>query len=107
MAPAYRRASRSLTAGRTYSWVLRALPVWSERLGLSGKCDVVEAVGKSEVRPAATARQRGESPKSEKESEPPDVPPPQCCPPSAVLLRRTGYGGRVGCYEGLAPVESE
>src|SRR5208337_5697175 len=23
--------------------VLRALPVWSERLGLSGKCDVVEA----------------------------------------------------------------
>jgi len=29
--------------------VLRALPVWSERLGLSGKCDVVEAVGKSNV----------------------------------------------------------
>jgi CRISPR-associated exonuclease Cas4 len=29
--------------------LLRALPVWSERLGLSGKCDVVEAVGKSKV----------------------------------------------------------
>jgi CRISPR-associated exonuclease Cas4 len=28
--------------------VLRALPVWSERLGLSGKCDVVEA-GKAEM----------------------------------------------------------
>ena len=25
-----------------------------------------------------------------------DFHPPQCCPPSAVLLRRTGYGGRVG-----------
>ena len=32
--------------------VLRALPVWSERLGLSGKCDIVEARGnpKSEIR---------------------------------------------------------
>ena len=30
--------------------VLRALPVWSERLGLSGKCDVVEVQGpKSKV----------------------------------------------------------
>ena len=28
--------------------VLRALPVWSERLGLSGKCDVVETWGKAE-----------------------------------------------------------
>ncbi len=27
--------------------LLRALPVWSERLGLSGKCDIVEAVGAS------------------------------------------------------------
>ena len=25
--------------------LLRALPVWSERLGLNGKCDIVEAVG--------------------------------------------------------------
>ena len=24
--------------------LLRALPVWSERLGLNGKCDIVEAV---------------------------------------------------------------
>jgi CRISPR-associated exonuclease Cas4 len=32
--------------------LLRALPVWSERLGLSGKCDVVEVVPnpKSEIR---------------------------------------------------------
>lgn len=28
----------------------RALPVWSERLGLSGKCDIVEAELKSETR---------------------------------------------------------
>ena len=27
--------------------LLRALPVWSERLGLNGKCDVVEVVGPS------------------------------------------------------------
>src|ERR1035441_7380633 len=43
--------------------VLRALPVWSDRLGLSGKCDVVEAVGNSNV----------QSPKSKVESEPPAV----------------------------------
>ena len=43
--------------------VLRALPVWSDRLGLSGKCDVVEAVGKPEIR----------SPKPEVGSEPPEV----------------------------------
>jgi CRISPR-associated exonuclease Cas4 len=42
--------------------VLRALPVWSERLGLSGKCDVVEA-GKAE-----SGKQ-----KAEMESEPPHV----------------------------------
>jgi hypothetical protein len=29
------------------------------------------------------------------------VHPPQCCPPSAVLLRRTGYGGRA-TEDGLA-----
>src|SRR5207245_4950188 len=28
--------------------LLRSLPVWSERLGLSGKCDVVEAVQNAE-----------------------------------------------------------
>jgi CRISPR-associated exonuclease Cas4 len=43
--------------------VLRTLPVWSERLGLSGKCDVVEAVGRCEVRSAW----------SEVESKPPGV----------------------------------
>jgi CRISPR-associated exonuclease Cas4 len=42
--------------------VLRALPVWSERLGLSGKCDVVE-MGKAESRKQ----------KEEIKSEPPDV----------------------------------
>jgi CRISPR-associated exonuclease Cas4 len=41
--------------------VLRALPVWSDRLGLSGKCDLVEAAGKSEV----------QRPNSEVETEPP------------------------------------
>ena len=34
--------------------VLRALPVWSDRLGLSGKCDVVEAA-KSEIQTELTA----------------------------------------------------
>ena len=44
--------------------VLRALPVWSDRLGLSGKCDVVEArEGKVESRKQ----------KAEIESEPPYV----------------------------------
>ena len=44
--------------------VLRALPVWSDRLGLSGKCDVVEArEGNAESRKQ----------KAENESEPPDV----------------------------------
>jgi CRISPR-associated exonuclease Cas4 len=42
--------------------VLRALPVWSERLGLSGKCDVVEA-GKAESRKQ----------KAEMQTEPPHV----------------------------------
>jgi CRISPR-associated exonuclease Cas4 len=44
--------------------VLRALPVWSDRLGLSGKCDVVEA---GELK--AESRKQ----KAERESEPPDV----------------------------------
>ena len=44
--------------------LLRALPVWSDRLGLSGKCDVVEAwEGKAESRKQ----------KAEMISEPPDV----------------------------------
>src|ERR1019366_10107322 len=38
--------------------VLRALPVWSERLGLSGKCDVVEAV----ERKAESRKQKAEPP---------------------------------------------
>jgi CRISPR-associated exonuclease Cas4 len=43
--------------------VLRALPVWSERLGLSGKCDVVEAWGKVE-----SGKQKAET-----QMEPPHV----------------------------------
>jgi CRISPR-associated exonuclease Cas4 len=31
--------------------LLRALPVWSERLGLSGKCDIVEVENHNEMRP--------------------------------------------------------
>src|SRR6266550_2681578 len=31
--------------------LLRALPVWSERLGLSGKCDIVEVELESNARP--------------------------------------------------------
>src|SRR2546425_3444579 len=31
--------------------LLRALPVWSERLGLNGKCDVVEVEFESNARP--------------------------------------------------------
>jgi CRISPR-associated exonuclease Cas4 len=58
--------------------VLRALPVWSDRLGLSGKCDVVEAQSlKSKVQSLAAAGRSTESnvqsPKSKTESEPPDV----------------------------------
>src|ERR1039458_7856036 len=58
--------------------VLRALPVWSDRLGLSGKCDVVEAQSlKSKVQSLAAAGRSTESnvqsPKSKVESEPPAV----------------------------------
>ena len=30
--------------------LLRALPVWSDRLGLSGKCDIVEQIGRASCR---------------------------------------------------------
>src|SRR5437899_2597587 len=43
--------------------LLRALPVWSERLGLSGKCDIVE------VHPSAERGTRSAG----SESEPPNV----------------------------------
>jgi hypothetical protein len=43
--------------------LLRALPVWSQRLGLSGKCDVVEA------RLSAECGMRN----AESKLEPPDV----------------------------------
>ena len=60
--------------------LLRALPVWSERLGLNGKCDIVE------VHAVATSRQSAaiipQAPAAS-ESEPPHV----------------------GCYDRLLPVE--
>jgi CRISPR-associated exonuclease Cas4 len=66
--------------------VLRALPVWSERLGLSGKCDVVEAVGKSNVQgpmsKVLALKSNVQGPKSQVGAEP-------------------AGGG----YESLAPVE--
>ena len=37
--------------------LLRALPVWSERLGLSGKCDIVEV--ESNARPSREPRSSG------------------------------------------------
>ena len=40
--------------------LLRALPVWSERLGLSGKCDVVEAELESNARPHPGPLPQGE-----------------------------------------------
>ena len=44
--------------------LLRALPVWSERLGLNGKCDIVEVVGpmpdlKSEIHTPPGPRAHG------------------------------------------------
>jgi CRISPR-associated exonuclease Cas4 len=59
--------------------LLRALPVWSDRLGLSGKCDVVEARPKS----------KAQSPMSKANSPEPEV----------------GSEPVVGGYESLAPVE--
>jgi CRISPR-associated exonuclease Cas4 len=68
--------------------VLRALPVWSDRLGLSGKCDVVEVQGlKSKVQSLeSTAR----SPESNVQSPTSKVEPEHAC---------------VGSYTSLVPVE--
>ena len=55
--------------------LLRALPVWSERLGLNGKCDIVEVESNSKA--------ESEQQKSGMRSEPPHV----------------------GCYNRLVPVE--
>jgi CRISPR-associated exonuclease Cas4 len=72
--------------------LLRALPVWSDRLGLSGKCDVVEVQGlKSKVQSLESEDQGAECarPKSKDQS-----------PRSEVGSERA-----VGGYESLAPVE--
>ncbi len=60
--------------------LLRALPVWSERLGLSGKCDLVE------VQPVAAPRQSAA------------INPP----PPAAGKSEPPY---VGCYKRMLPVE--
>ena len=80
--------------------VLRALPVWSERLGLSGKCDVVEV---QSLKPADRSAECGvtseecrdpksrvRGPKSEDQSEKPEV--------------ESGHPS-VGACASLAPVE--
>ncbi len=61
--------------------VLRALPVWSDRLGLSGKCDVVEAL------PNAECGMRIAESVANAKSEIASAPAP------------------AGCYSSLAPVE--
>ena len=68
--------------------LLRALPVWSERLGLSGKCDIVE------VHPVAAEVTR--------------LTPPVSQP--STLNSQTPTSARsepphVGCYKALIPVE--
>ena len=66
--------------------VLRALPVWSERLGLSGKCDVVEA---------RSSKVGVQSLKSEGHSAEYDV---RCAESKLAPAAASGY-------ESLAPVE--
>jgi CRISPR-associated exonuclease Cas4 len=68
--------------------VLRALPVWSDRLGLSGKCDVVEVQSlKSAVR---SPESKVQGPKSEDQSA-----------KSEVEAKPAGGGG----YASVVPVE--
>lgn len=64
--------------------LLRALPVFSEQLGLSGKCDIVEVHPvAAEVTRLTLSRSKNRSEKSESESEP----------------------SHVGSYNNLVPVE--
>src|SRR6266545_556072 len=64
--------------------LLRALPVWSERLGLSGKCDIVEVhPAAAEVTRLTPGKSEFRIPNSQMKSEPPHV----------------------GCYKTLIPVE--
>jgi len=70
--------------------LLRALPVWSDRLGLNGKCDIVEAHPK----PVGDEVPRLTSPVPQRSSLSPQ-------PPAARKLEPP----HVGCYDRLVPVE--
>jgi CRISPR-associated exonuclease Cas4 len=68
--------------------LLRALPVWSERLRLSGKCDIVEG------HPVAAAVTRLTSPVSQPSTL-----------NSQTLTSAKSEPPHVGCYKALIPVE--
>ena len=70
--------------------LLRALPVWSERLGLNGKCDIVEVPSK----PVAAEVTRLTSP----------VPQPSTANFQSPMTDKS-EPPHVGCYERLVPVE--
>jgi hypothetical protein len=70
--------------------LLRALPVWSERLGLSGKCDIVEVHPK----PVADEVTRLTSPV-------PQISTIACQLPTVSKSEPP----HVGCHERLVPVE--
>jgi CRISPR-associated exonuclease Cas4 len=98
--------------------VLRALPVFSDRLGLSGKCDVVEAVLSAGcgVRNAECdaglqgQRRREASAYPELQGTETASSPQPSPPPISALLRRgkeaeREKAGHVGGYRVLVPVE--
>ncbi|MBE0541561.1 MAG: CRISPR-associated protein Cas4 [Verrucomicrobia bacterium] len=70
--------------------LLRALPVWSERLGLNGKCDIVEVHAKL----VAAEVTRLTSPAPQLSTVNPQSP-----------VARKSEPPNVGCYDRLVPVE--
>lgn len=70
--------------------LLRALPVWSERLGLNGKCDIVEV----HTKPVAAEVTRLTSPAPQLSTVNPQSP-----------VARKSEPPNVGCYDRLVPVE--
>ncbi|MCX6926943.1 MAG: Dna2/Cas4 domain-containing protein [Verrucomicrobia bacterium] len=81
--------------------VLRALPVWSERLGLSGKCDVVEV---------QSLKSKVQSLEAEVQSLELEAQGAECRSAKSEVLglksKVQGPKSKVGCgYESLAPVE--
>ena len=71
--------------------LLRALPVWSERLGLNGKCDIVEVYPVAASRPVlrSNTAEGGQSAAIQLE------------PPAAGISEPP----HVGCYDRMLPVE--